>query len=230
MTITYHTDLDQGSEEWLSARRGLITASEMKLILTPTLKVAANEKTRAHAYELAAQRITGYTEPTYTEPTYIGDAMLRGIDDEYTARELYRARVMPVEEVGFVTNDEWGFTIGYSPDGLVGKDGLIEIKSRAARFQIETITTGVVPIEHVLQLQTGLLVTGRQWIDYISYSGGLPMCIIRVQADPVMQDAIVAAASVFEATVAGVVRTYRIEVAAMSPLIETKRLNDAGFL
>lgn len=225
MTITYHTDLDQGSDEWLAARRGLITASEMKLILTPTLKVAANNFTRSHAYELAAQRITGYTEPTY-----IGDAMLRGIDDEYTARDLYHARVSPVEEVGFVTSDEWGFTIGYSPDGLVGKDGLIEIKSRAARFQIETIASGEVPTEHVLQLQTGLLVTGRQWIDYISYSGGLPMCIIRVQSDPVVQDAIVAAASVFEALVAGVVRTYRIEVAAMSPLIETERLNDAGFL
>ena len=81
MTITYHRDLIQGSDEWLAARCGLLTASEMKLILTPTLKIAANDKTRAHVYEIAAQRIT-----RYVEPTYIGDDMLRGQEDEIIAR------------------------------------------------------------------------------------------------------------------------------------------------
>jgi len=65
MPITYHPEVDQGSEEWLAMRCGLLTASEMKLILTPTLKIANNDKTRAHVWELAAQRITRYTEPTY---------------------------------------------------------------------------------------------------------------------------------------------------------------------
>ncbi len=59
--ITYHPDCVQGSDDWLALRRGLITASEMHLLLTPTLKVAANEKSRAHVFELLAQRISGYT-------------------------------------------------------------------------------------------------------------------------------------------------------------------------
>ena len=56
--ITYHNDLIQGSDEWHAARCGLLTASEVKLILTPTLKIAANDKTRAHVWELLAQRLT----------------------------------------------------------------------------------------------------------------------------------------------------------------------------
>ena len=193
MAITYHTDLIQGSEEWHNARRGLLTASEMKLILTPTLKMAANDKSRAHLWELAAQRISGYVEPSY-----IGDEMLRGWEDEIRARDLYAKRYTPVEEVGFVTNDQWGFTLGYSPDGLVGEDGLIEIKSRRQKFQVQAIATGEVPDEYALQIQTGLLVTGREWVDFISYSGGLPMFVSRVFADADMQEAIIIAATEFE--------------------------------
>lgn len=193
MAITYHHDLIQGSEEWLAARCGLLTASEMKLILTPTLKTAANDKSRAHLWEMAAQRISGHVEPTY-----IGDDMLRGWGDEVRARDLYAARYSSVQEVGFITNDDWGFTLGYSPDGLVGDDGLIEIKSRRQKFQVQAIATGEVPDEYALQLQTGLLVTGRQWVDFISYSGGLPMFVSRVFPDADMQAAIIRAATDFE--------------------------------
>jgi len=70
--ITYYPELIQGSEEWHALRCGLLTASEMKLIITPTLKVASNEKERAHLYELLAQRIT-----KYVVPTYVSDDMLR---------------------------------------------------------------------------------------------------------------------------------------------------------
>jgi hypothetical protein len=80
----YHAELIQGSEEWLQARCGLLTASEMKLIVTPTLKAASNDKERAHLYELLAQRISGYVEPSY-----ISDDMLRGMDDEAEARRIY---------------------------------------------------------------------------------------------------------------------------------------------
>lgn len=203
MTVTYHPNLVQGSDTWYAARCGRLTASEMKLILTPTLKTASNAAERAHVYELAAQRITNYVEPSY-----IGEDMLRGIGEEIHARALYASIYAPVEEVGFVTNDEWGFTIGYSPDGLVGDDGLIECKSRRQKFQIEAIVTGAIPTEHMLQLQTGLLVTGRKWIDYVSYSGGLPMKPIRVNPDPAMQAAIILAATAFEARVAEVVALY----------------------
>jgi len=203
VSIVYHNDLLQGSDEWHAARCGLLTASEVKLIMTPTLKIAKNDKARAHVYELAAQRIT-----QYTEPSYIGDDMLRGWDDEITARDIYSERHIPVIETGFVTNDQWGFKIGYSPDGLVGDDGLIEIKSRRQKFQAETIINMEVPVDYSLQLQTGLLVTGRQWIDFISYSGGMPMVIIRVMPDPVVQAAIIEAASEFEATVSAAMLAY----------------------
>lgn len=209
MTVKYHYDLEQGSDEWLAARLGILTASEMKLILTPTLKVANNDKTRAHVWELAAQRIT-----QYIEPSYIGDDMLRGWDDEIRARDLYSEKYAPVQEVGFVTDDRFGFTIGYSPDGLVGDDGLWENKGRRQKFQVQTIVTDEVPDEFTLQLQTGLLVTRRKWIDFTSYSGGLPMYVTRVLPDAAIQAAIVEAAADFEAKVVQAVQSYHDNVKA----------------
>lgn len=204
MTIIYHPEVEQGSTEWLNMRCGLLTASEMKLILTPTLKTANNDKSRAHVWEILAQRVTNYTEPSY-----IGDDMIRGWEDEAYAIDMYSERYAPVEQTGFVTNDQWGFTIGYSPDGLVGDYGLIEIKSRRQKFQIETIVRDEVPAEYMLQIQTGLLVTGRGWLDFISYSGGLPMFVKRVLPDPDMQAAIIDAAEAFEADVQSRFVDYR---------------------
>jgi len=207
MTVTYHRDLMQGTDEWLAARCGLITASEMKLLLTPTLKTARNEKTRAHIYELTAQRIT-----RYTEPTFIGDDMLRGMADEVLARDLYSQHYGEVEECGFITNDRWGFTLGYSPDGLVGLDGLIEVKSRRQKYQVETIMSGEVPVDYILQCQTGIMTAERQWLDFISYSGGLPMVTIRVHPDDVLQNAILEAASDFEARIADALADYKAQL------------------
>jgi hypothetical protein len=212
----YH-ELTQGSEEWLEARRGLLTASEMHLIVTPTLKTANNEKTRAHVYELLAQRIT-----KYVEPCYIGGDMLRGYGDELRARAKYAEHYAPVEEVGFITNDKWGFTLGYSPDGLVGADGAIECKSRRQKFQVETIINGTEPSEHTIQLQTGLLVSERKWIDYISYSGGLPMKPIRVLPNPEIQDAILSAAREFEDRLAEKLEQYNAAI-SKGRFIETER-------
>lgn len=217
-SVVYHGDLIQGSDEWLAIRCGKLTASEMKLILTPTLKVADSDKTRAHVFELLFQRITGFVEPQY-----VSDAMLRGQEDEIYARAAYEEHYAPVVETGFVTNDSWGFTIGYSPDGLVGDDGLIEIKSRAGKYQVQTIATNEVPAEYMMQLQTGLLVTGRKWIDFISYSGGLPMFVKRVEPDPLVQGAILAAATAFEAKLAEQEREYRATLAGMRTVIETER-------
>jgi hypothetical protein len=191
--ITYHENVVQGSEEWAAMRCGLLTASEMSLIITPTLKAASNDKERAHLYELLGQRITGYVEPRY-----VGDDMLRGIDDEILAVDLYSKNYAPVQTVGFVTNDKWGFTIGYSPDVLVGDDGLVECKSRRQKYQVQTILEGCVPSEFVIQCQTGLLVTERKWLDFISYSGGLPMFVVRCLPIPEIQDAILEAATAFE--------------------------------
>lgn len=219
MTITYHGELIQGSDEWLDARCGLLCASEIKHVITPTLKAANNDKTRAHLYELLAQRIT-----RYVEPMYVSDDMLRGVEDEFYARQAYAEHHAPVEQVGFITNDRWGFTIGYSPDGLVGKDGLIEIKSRRQKYQVQTIienlTGGTIPADYVMQCQTGLLVSEREWLDFISYSGGLPMAVVRVWPDDAVQGAIIEAAAAFEAKLAECLEIYR---SASVGLIPTER-------
>jgi hypothetical protein len=227
MTIKYHDDLIQGSEDWMAARCGLLTASEMKLILTPTLKAASNDKERAHLWELLAQRIT-----SYVEPQYYSDDMMRGYDDEDEARKLYSKAYAPATEMGFVTmgfvtNDEWGFTLGFSPDGLVGDDGFIECKSRRQRFQIETIvenvTASTIPQEFMLQIQTGFLVTKRAWCDFISFSGGLPMATIRVMPDATIMFAILEAAAKFETRLAEKMKAYRAALASKARLIPTER-------
>ena len=216
MTITYHTDVVQGSEEWTAQRTGILTASEIKRIITPTLKSANNADTRSHVYELLAQRVTNYVEPVY-----ISTDMLRGTEDEFYARQAYAEHHAPVEQVGFITNDRWGFTIGYSPDGLVGSDGLIEIKSRRQKFQVQTIvenlTGGTIPADYVMQAQTGLLVSEREWLDFISYSGGLPMCVVRVWPDDAVQGAIIEAAAAFEANLAECLEIYRDASAGLVP-------------
>lgn len=218
--ITYYPELEQGSEEWHSLRCGILTASEVCKIITGTSKIANNEKTRAHVWEIAAQRVT-----RHVEPYYIGDEMLRGKTDEILARDLYDTTYAPVDEVGFVTNDQWGFTIGYSPDGLVGMEGLIECKSRRQRFQFETLATREVPEEYMLQIQTGLLVTCREWLDFCSYSGGMKMFTKRVFPDPVMQDAIVKAATAFEASVCNKIEDYLATCEAPDMrLIQTERV------
>lgn len=214
--LKIYENLIQGSEEWLEARRGLLTASEIHKIMTPTGKIANNKDTRAHVYELLAQRIS-----EYVEPAYISDDMLRGQEQESYARNTYADNYAEVTNVGFITNDKWGFTIGYSPDGLVGDDGLIEIKCRRQKFQVETIVLGVVPDEFMLQIQCGLLVSERKWCDFISYHGGLPMFVKRVEPLEVMQAAIVEAATKFEEQVAAALDAYK---SAEPSMVKTERI------
>ena len=216
--IRYHNDIEQGSDEWLAIRCGIMTASEMRLIMAPTLKPARNDKERAHLFELLAQRITGHTEPQY-----VSDDMLRGHEDEIEARIRYAEHYAPVTECGFVTRDMGGYVIGYSPDGLVGDDGLIECKSRRQKYQVETILADEVPAEYMLQIQTGLLVTDRDWLDFVSYSAGLPMFIKRAWPDAAIQDAIIATSHQFERRLQAAVAKYERMLQAMPVLIETER-------
>ncbi|MDR3439851.1 YqaJ viral recombinase family protein [Telmatospirillum sp.] len=216
--IKYYHDLVQGSDEWFAARCGLLTASEIKLILTPTLRIASNDKERAHLYEILAQRISGYVEPSY-----VGDDMLRGHVDEVEARIKYNENFAPVQDVGFITNDQWGFTLGYSPDGVIGEDGLIECKSRRQKYQVETIIDGFAPPEYMMQIQTGLLVTGRKWLDFISYSSGLPMLTVRVLPNAEIQDAIITAATTFEAKIRDKLDQYNAALRSKMRLIPTER-------
>ena len=222
MSIVYHKEMIQGSEAWHLIRCGLPTASEMKLLVTPTLKVAANEKERAHMWELLAQRLT-----KHVEPRYISDDMLRGQEDEIEAVALYAKTYEPVERVGFVTNDRWGFTVGYSPDALVGNDGLVECKSRGQKYQIQTIVDYVsadkIDPDFMIQVQTGLMVSERKWCDLISFCGGLPMATVRVYPDEKIQAAILEAVTAFEERLAIAMRKYGEVVSSSKRLIPTIR-------
>jgi putative phage-type endonuclease len=167
---TYHFDIEQGTDDWLALRRGVITASTIGTLLTPTGKAAKNDTSRTQLLQLLAERITGESEASF-----YNDDMARGHLLEPLARELYGKHFEPVIECGFVTAEFEGVTIGYSPDGLVGDDGLIEVKSPRRKTHLRSLLTDEVPTEYLPQVQTGLAVTGRLWCDFISYAPGLPL-------------------------------------------------------
>ena len=223
MTVTIHRDIEQGSEEWIEVRRGILTSSEMKLIITPTLKVADNDLVRTHLYELLAQRVTKYVEPHYQSYD-----MERGTFEEEHARAKYAATYAPVEEVGFITNDKLGFMIGCSPDGLVGDDGQIEAKSRLQKLQmkffVECAAVDKIPAENLIQAQSSLFVSEREWLDFISYSGGMMMGVVRVYPDPVIHEAMGNAAITFEAKLKEKLEIYENLIASDARLVPTERL------
>jgi hypothetical protein len=171
-------------------------------------ETASNDVSRGLTMLLVAERITGWTEEMF-----VSDDMMRGVEDEPRARDKYSQHYAPVTEVGFMTYEDSGIKLGYSPDGLVGEDGLIEIKSRRPKKHLSTILSGHPPIENQAQLQTGLLVSGRQWIDYVSFCGGMPLWVKRVYPDKRWFDAILAAGRAFEANAAEMISIYRDEIA-----------------
>jgi len=217
MTLHEYPKVDQGSPEWHALRRGIVTASVVGKLLTPTLKVADNDTSRALTATLAAERITGWTEDSA-----MTSDMWRGVECEPIARDLYSGHYQQAVETGFMRRDEDGWTLGYSPDGLVADDGLIEIKSPRAKGHLYTILADAVPSYYMAQCQAGLLVTGRKWLDFVSYVGGMPLYVRRVYPDSIWQDAIIAAATRFEENVAQIVADYE---AATSELPKTERID-----
>lgn len=231
MSLITFPHVEQGSDEWYNQRRGMVTASVVSQLVTPTLKIAANVSSRSLIAELTAQRITGYTEPEF-----LGYDMLRGMHDEPLAREIYAAesaptttdyelstRRMRVTTLGFmvrkfaveIDGEDREIELGYSPDGLVGDVGLIEVKSRSQKHHLRTILADEVPGEFMAQIQTGLLVSGRPWCDFVSYCGGMPLYPVRVEADPAWHTAIIEAVTAFEAAAVQMIDTYRTKVAGL---------------
>ena len=222
MTLTIHKDLEQGSDEWLHARCGVMSASIMNDILTPTLKPSNNDKTRSAVYEIACQRMHNYIEPQFWT-----DSMIRGNEDEIVARDLYSNSYEPVDEIGGMVREfEFG-KVWYSPDGLVWDDGLIEVKSRRQGLHFKTIAEGVVPKEHILQCQAALLVSGRKWIDYISICRGMPLFVKRIEPEHQYQDAILSACEEFENKVGEVTGSYLANMGMQPVVIETEREDEA---
>jgi putative phage-type endonuclease len=184
----YHHEIEQGTDEWHALRRGVITASAISKLLTATYKPANNDTSRALLYQLLAERILGESDSGF-----YNDDMARGHLLEPYARDLYAEHRAPVTECGFVTLTTPAGVLGYSPDGLVGDEGLIEIKCPRPKTHLRSLLTGDFPAEYYAQVQTGLAVTGRRWCDYISYAPGLPLFVERCLPAPAVIAAIFAA-------------------------------------
>ena len=159
--------MDQGSIEWFQARAGLATASRFKDVLA---KIKSGEAAVRKNYkaQLVVERLTGLAQETYTNA-----AMQYGTETEPLARAAYEFRSdNQVEEIGFIRHKE--LLTGCSPDGLIGKDGGVEIKCPfQSAVHIETLLNGMPP-EHMAQIQGTLWITGRQWWDFVSFDPRLP--------------------------------------------------------
>lgn len=171
------TDIEQGTPEWLALRLGIATASELDCLLVSG-KHPTGFGVAAFTYmdQLIGERITEEA----AELPFQTKATIRGHEQEGVALSLYEAREeVKVQKVGIILNRG----IGYSPDGLVGTDGLIEIKTKLPKFQVGVILSGEVPKEHVAQCQGGLWASDREWIDFISYWPGMPLFVKRAYRD-----------------------------------------------
>ena len=194
----------------------------------PILSIAMTDTARAAILRLAAERISGHVEETFTTWD-----MQRGHDDEPKARDEYEQRNnVTVDEIGFMTRTIDGVTIGYSPDGLVADDGLIECKSRRQATQLAHWINGdkpSVPAENMAQLQTGLLVSGRDWIDYLGFAEGWPTLEIRVYPEAQWAAVIVAAAKYAETEIQRITTTYTERTAGLTPSERTPDIADLRF-
>ena len=159
-------DVEQNGEEWDTLRLGKATASNFGLIMANDGK-AFGEPAKRYALQLALEQIKGCK----SEFGFSNDHMERGHEQEPIARMLY-------EEMNFVDVDNGGFfdheTYGDSPDGLVGQDGLVEIKSVIADTHYSTLTRGSFDPAYRWQLVGHLDCSGRDWVDFISYCSDFP--------------------------------------------------------
>ena len=157
--------LVQGSDEWLAARCGLVTASRISDVMMDTHMAGY----RNYLAQLVCERLTG--QPT---EFYVNADMQRGTDLEPQARALYELNNgVEVEQVGFVVHPDIPMS-GSSPDGLVGDYGGLEIKCPKPANHIDTILGGNVARNYRLQMQWNMLCTGRKWWDFVSFCPVLP--------------------------------------------------------
>lgn len=221
MTLTIY-DVEQRTPEWDDLRRGMVTASAVGGLLTPTLRVADNDTSRAITATIVAERITGWTEPSH-----MSWDMIRGVEHESYALDAYRECTgSDVQACGFIVREEDGWSLGYSPDAIVGDDGLVEAKCPRAKTHLQTILADKVPSHYMAQLQAGLLVSGREWIDYVSFVGGMPLYIKRVEPDLDWHAAITAACIQVEVNAKTLTATYRQAVAGLPNTDRVPDLDD----
>lgn len=157
----------QRTPEWFAQRLGHCTASRVNDALA-TIKTGESASRRNYRLQLVAERLTGLQEESFTSP-----AMLRGTEVEPIARAAYEANHEFVTEAPFVKHSTimW---FGASPDGLVGTDGLIEIKCPNTTTHLEYLTTGKVPNQYKNQMMAQMACTQRKWCDFVSFDNRLP--------------------------------------------------------
>jgi len=161
-------NLEQGSQEWLLARCGKITASRVADIIAKT-KSGYSASRGNYLAELVCERLTGVPTDTFKSA-----AMEWGTAQEPHARAAYEAvGGVLVQEVGFVPHPSIP-DAGASPDGLVGVDGLIEIKCPYTATHIETMLSGKIPDRYITQMQWQMACTGSEWCDFVSYDPRMP--------------------------------------------------------
>lgn len=165
----------QYTPEWYAAHRGRPSTSNFGRIITPK-KAEYSKSADEYCYELLAEDF----DPQYgVVEGYVNAAMKNGNIFEPGNRRYYEMeRNCDVEQVGLIESDCGRFLC--SPDGLVGDDGLLEIKSPTHRVQIKYLLTGGLPAEYAPQVHGQLLVTRRKWVDFLSYAYGLPPLLVRV--------------------------------------------------
>ena len=181
--------MEQRTEEWFEARMGCVTASRTADVMAKTKSGYAASRANYMA-ELICERLTGERQGGFSSA-----AMQWGTETEPQARMAYEIITgATVVETGFVLHPEIaGF--GASPDGLIGDDGLIEIKCPNTATHIDTLLADKVPTKYIIQMHVQMLCTGRAWCDFVSFDPRLPidlqMFTKRVECDDKLAEEIV---------------------------------------
>lgn len=163
MIANNSTNIEQGSDAWRESRRGKATASRISDIMAKTKSGPSASRTNYMA-ELVAERLTGKVADGFDTP-----AMRWGRECEPLARAAYEAYSDNlVEQVAMIDHPTIAMA-GASPDGLIGDDGLVEIKCPNTATHISTILTGVVDKKYIMQMMWQMACTGRQWCDFVSF-------------------------------------------------------------
>ena len=170
--------IEQGSQEWLALRSGKVTASKAADVMSSITTAGY----RNYLADLVVERLTG----NKTE-SFINAAMQWGVDQEPLARAEYEVKTGNfVDQIAFVDHPTI-VNFGCSPDGLVGDDGLIEIKCPNTATHIDYVMQDKVPTKYIPQIQCQLAVTGRKWCDFVSFDprlpDGLQILIVRLERD-----------------------------------------------
>lgn len=188
-------EIIQGSPEWHALRCGKVTASRVADVVART-KSGWGASRVNYAAELIAEQLTGVAAEGFTNA-----AMQWGTDQEPNARLAYEfMQDVTAEQIAFVTHPRIG-DAGASPDGLVGDDGLVEIKCPNTATHIDTLITQEIPAKYITQMMWQMACTGRQWCDFVSYDPRLPesmqLFVKRVMRDEAMIDELETAVVVF---------------------------------